>query len=328
MTSSQPIVSLIRAESYELVELRRSLEVLLEPLGGMAAFVKPGDRVLLKPNLLTGARPAKECVTRPEIVYCVAQMVQEAGGKPFLGDGPAFGSAAGVARANGYLPLIEELGLPIVEFHGQRYETVSQDFNHLLLCKEAMDADVVINLPKVKSHVQLTLTMGVKNLFGCVPGKMKAWWHMEAGKNRDRFGTMLVETARAIDPDLTILDGIIGHEGNGPSGGEPRSLGVLGASSHVFALDRAVVDILQADPTSIPTIVASQQLEVCPGLEAMHFPHLHPSELQIADWRLPESLVPIDFGMPRVLKSTFKHLYIRFIKEPIAVYSGTRSVNQ
>lgn len=328
MTSSQPTVSLIRAESYNMVELRRSLEVLLEPLGGMAAFVQPGDRVLLKPNLLTGARPTKECVTRPEIVYCVARMVQEAGGKPFLGDGPAFGSAAGVARANGYTPLIEELGLPIVEFHGQRYETVSQDFNHLLLCKEAMDADVIINLPKVKSHVQLTLTMGVKNLFGCVPGKMKAWWHMEAGKSRDRFGTMLVETARAIDPDLTILDGIIGHEGNGPSNGEPRPLGILGASSQVFALDRAVVNILQADPATIPTVAASYRLGVCPELEAIHFPHLHPSELQIADWRLPESLMPIDFGMPRIVQSTFKHLYIRFIKEPIAVYAGARSANQ
>ena len=78
-------------------EGRQAIAALLAPLGGMQAFVKPGDRVLLKPNLLTGARPSKECVTRPEIVYCVAQMVQEAGGKPFLGDGPAFASAAGVA---------------------------------------------------------------------------------------------------------------------------------------------------------------------------------------------------------------------------------------
>ena len=253
-------VSLIRATSYDRVQLRESIKTLLEPLGGMAAFVKPGDRVLLKPNLLTGARPTKECVTRPEIVYWVAKLVREAGGTPFLGDGPAFGSARGVAKANGYLPLVEELNLPIVEFSGKRYEVVSEDFNHLLLSKEAMEADVVINLPKVKSHVQLTLTMGVKNLFGCVPGKMKAWWHMEAGKDQERFGAMLVETARAIAPNLTILDGIIGHEGNGPSGGEPRALGILGASNNVFALDRAVVEILSVDPAIVPTIVASQQL--------------------------------------------------------------------
>jgi len=318
----QPSVSLLRAQSYDQTQLRQALETLLEPLGGMTAFVKPGDRVLLKPNLLTGGRPGKECVTRPEIVYCVAQMVQEAGGKPFLGDGPAFGSAKGVAKANGYLPMTEALNLPIVEFHGKRYETVSTAFNHLLLSKEAIDADVVINLPKVKSHMQLTLTMGVKNLFGCVPGKMKAWWHMEAGKDRDRFGEMLVETARAINPDLTILDGIIGHEGNGPSGGEPRRLNLLAASSDVFALDRALVDVLKVDPTTVPTVAASQRLGLCSTVDAIHFPLLHPQALQMADWKLPDHLMPIDFGLPRVLKSTFRHLYIRFIKEPMQAYAG------
>ena len=175
----------------------------------------PGDRVLLKPNLLTAARPTKECTTRPELVYCAAQLVKAVGGKPFLADSPAFGSARGVAEANGYLPLIEQLDLPIVELRGKRYKTDSAEFEHLLLSKETMAADVVINLPKVKSHAQLTLTLGVKNLFGCVPGKMKAWWHMEAGKDRARFGAMLVETARAINPTLTIMDGIMGHEGNG-----------------------------------------------------------------------------------------------------------------
>jgi uncharacterized protein (DUF362 family) len=319
---SQPSVSLLRASSYDRPALLASLRTLLEPLGGMAAFVKPGDRVLLKPNLLTGARPGKECVTRPEIVFCVAQMVREAGGEPFMGDGPAFGSALGVAKANGYLPLIQELDLPVVEFHGQRYETVSQEFNHLLLSKEAMNADVVINLPKLKSHVQLTLTMGVKNLFGCVPGKMKAWWHMEAGKDRDRFGEMLVETARAIAPDLTILDGIVGHEGNGPSGGEPRRLDVLAASNQVFALDRVIVDILNVDPALVPTLVAAERLGYCPAWDTLNFPLRHPQELQVLDWKLPDALVPIDFGLPRILRSTFKHLYIRFIKEPIQIYAG------
>ena len=322
MTLLPPAVSLLSANSYDLTALRTSLEQLLEPLGGMSAFVKPGDRVLLKPNLLTGSRPGKECITRPEIVYCVAEMVQTAGGKPFLGDSPAFGSARGVAVSNGYLPLIEALQLPIVEFHGKRYETVNTGFNHLLLSKEVMDADVVINLPKVKSHVQLTVTLGVKNLFGCVPGKMKAWWHMEAGRDSRRFGEMLVETARAIDPDLTIVDGIIGHEGNGPSGGEPRHLGVLGAAQNVFALDRAMLEILQVDPATVPVMAAAQRLGVCPELSAIAFPLQTPAELQVSDWQLPTNLMPIDFGMPRVLKSTFRHLYIRFIKEPISAYAG------
>ncbi len=315
-------VSLIPASSYETSSLKVAIETLLAPLGGISAFVKPGNRVLLKPNLLTGSRPTKECITRPEIVQCVAQLVKEAGGKPFLGDSPAFGSARGVAKANGYLPMSETLGLPIIEFHGARYPTSSQDFNHLRLSKEAMEADVVINLPKVKSHAQLTLTLGVKNLFGCVPGKMKAWWHMEAGKDVNRFGEMLVETAKAIDPDLTIVDGIIGHQGNGPSGGEPRHLGILAASANVFALDRALLELLAVEPYLVPTVSASQRLGLCPELGVIQFPCYHPAQLQVSDWKLPDALLPIDFGLPRVLRSSFKHFYIRFIQEPLKAYSG------
>jgi uncharacterized protein (DUF362 family) len=317
-----PSVSLLRTDTYDREPLRQAIEAVLDPLGGISQFVKPGDRVLLKPNLLTGARPTKECTTRPEIVYCVAQMVKAAGGKPFLGDSPAFGSAYGVAKANGLLTLAQELDLPIIELHGKRYPTDGDDFDNLLLSKEAMEADVLINLPKVKSHVQLTLTLGVKNLFGCVPGKMKAWWHMEAGKDRDRFGTMLVKTAELLNPDLTIIDGIIGHEGNGPSNGEPRNLNVLGASGNVFALDRAMVEILGANPQDIPTIAQSIRLGLCPELADIDFPLMSPQELELSDWLLPANLVPIDFGLPRVIRSTFKHLYIRFIKEPMSAYGG------
>ena len=315
-------VSLTRAWSYDRQELHQKLAEVLDPLGGMTAFVSPGDRVLLKPNLLTGSRPTKECTTRPEFVYAVANMVQAAGGQPFLGDSPAFGTARGVAEANGLLPLAHALDVPIVELHGQRYPTDSPEFEHLRVSREVMEADVVINLPKVKSHVQLTLTLGVKNLFGCVPGKMKAWWHMEAGKDVQRFGTMLVETARLINPELTILDGIIGHEGNGPSGGEPRKLGILAAAPNVFALDRAMVESLGVDPMVVPTVAQSLRVGACPHWEDIQFPLGHPAELQVQDWKLPEQMMDIDFDMPRVVRSTFKHFYIRVIQEPWSAYAG------
>lgn len=318
-------ISLLRTQTYDRAVLHESLSALLAPLGGMAAIVKPGDRVLLKPNLLTGARPTKECTTRPELVAVVAEWVKAAGGQPFLGDSPAFGSAHGVAKANGYLPLAQALDLPIVELHGQRYPVASGDFDHLRLSREAMEADVIINLPKVKSHAQLTLTLGVKNLFGCVPGKMKAWWHMEAGKDRDRFGTMLVETARLLNPELTIVDGIIGHEGNGPSGGEPRALGLLAASTDVFALDRVLAEILGVDAQQVPTLAQAERLNLGTPDEQISFPLAQPADLQLTDWRLPDQLMPIDFGLPRVVRSTFKHLYTRFIKEPMAAQGGGSS---
>lgn len=318
MTAS---VCLIPAHSYEQSSLKESLESVLAPLGGMTKFVTPGDRVLLKPNLLTGGRPQNECTTRPELVARVAEMVIAAGGHPFIGDSPAFGSARGVAEANGYEPLLTALDIPIVELHAGRYPTESQTFDHLRLSKEAMEADVIINLPKVKSHVQLTMTLGVKNLFGCVPGKMKAWWHMEAGKDVDRFGEMLVETARTLAPNLTIVDGIIAHEGNGPSNGDPRHLGIMAASEDVFALDRAILKMLQVEPEQVPTMAAALRLGYCPDWQDIQFPLGHPHDLQVTDWRLPDHLMPIDFGAPRVLRSTFKHLYIRWIKEPMTAYA-------
>lgn len=320
----RPLVSLVSAHSYEEGALRQSLTQVLEPLGGMAAIVKPGDRVLLKPNLLTGSRPTKECITRTEVVACVAQMVREAGGDPFLGDSPAFGSARGVLKNNGYLPLLERLELPIVEFSGQRFPVENEELRSLRLSKEALNADVVINLPKVKSHMQLTLTLGVKNLFGCVPGKMKAWWHMELGKDPRKFALMLIETAKAIAPELTIVDGILGHEGNGPSGGEPRELGVLAAAQDVFALDRALTEILGVDPQTVPTIALAMELGLCGDLTAIDFPHATPEALKVENWQLPSTMMPIDFAMPRVIKSTFRNLYIRLIKEPLDIYGSKK----
>ncbi|MGB0563461.1 MAG: DUF362 domain-containing protein [Spirulinaceae cyanobacterium] len=319
-----PAVSFLRAESYDRPDLKAKIVALLAPLGGMAAFVQPGDRILLKPNLLTDSRPQGECVTRPELVAVVTELVRAAGGEPFLGDSPAFGSARGVARNNGYLPLLEELDLPIVEFKGDRYAIDADNFGHLRLSKEAMQADGVINLPKLKSHCQLTMTMGVKNLFGCVPGKMKAWWHLEAGQDVDRFGEMLVQTARAIAPNLTILDGIMAHEGNGPSGGTPRPLHLLGASADVFALDRACLEILQVNPDWVPTITAAERLGYNPSLATLTYPLASPETLRIEDWQLPDALVPIDFGLPRILRSTVKHLYIRWLKEPMQTYARQR----
>jgi len=82
-----------------------------------------------------------------------------------------------------------------------------------------------------------------------------------------------------------------------------------------------MLEILNVDPTIVPTVAAAQRIGLIRELADIHFPHLRPIELQVLDWKLPDALVPIDFGMPRVIKSTFKHLYIRFIKEPIRSYA-------
>ena len=96
---------------------------------------------------------------------------------------------------------------------------------------------------------------------------------------------------------------------------------LLAQSDDVFALDRAMVELLDVDPTRVPILVESQRVELCSSLSAIDFPLRQPAELKIDDWQLPTRMMPIDFGAPRVLRSTFKHLYIRFIKEPMAAYA-------
>lgn len=313
-TSPNPSeVSLQRVLTYDLDPLRQALQTLLDPWGGMRAFFPEGvesPRVLLKPNLLTGAHPERECTTRPELVQVVAEAVLEAGGQPFIGDSPAFGSARGVAKSNGLLPICQTLGIPIVEFHGQTLPLQNRTLAHLNLSREALQADVIINLPKVKSHVQLGVTLGVKNLFGCVPGKLKAWWHMEAGKDPLRFGKMLVETALALQPQLTIADGIIGHEGNGPSGGSPRSLQLLAAAPNVFALERVLMTILQVDPSRVPVFQAAQELNVLPELSDLRILGSDWESFCLEDWKLADQIMPIDFGLPRVIRSALKHVLV------------------
>lgn len=305
-------VSLQRLSTYDLDPLRQALADLLAPLGGMETVIQnlgvDQPRVLLKPNLLTGSRVGQECTTRPEIVQVVAEAVIAAGGRPFIGDSPAFGSARGVAEKNGLLPVCEALDLPIVEFKGQRVSSAGPTFEHLRISREALGADGIINLPKVKSHMQLRVTLGVKNLFGCVPGKVKAWWHMEIGKDPVRFGRMLVETALTIGPQLTIADGIIGHEGNGPSGGSPRALGLLAASPDLFALERVLLAILAADLEQVPVYLAAQELGVMPQLDQI--PVLGPEwgSFVLEDWQWPERMMTIDFDTPRVVRSTIRHL--------------------
>ena len=94
----------------------------------------------------------------------------------------------------------------------------------------------------------------------------------------------------------------------------------MGASTDVFALDRAFIEIVNVDPDLVPTLSAQKKLGLFPDLSEIEFPLMQPQDLAINDWKLPEAIMPIDFGLPRVLRSTFKHFYIRFIKEPISAY--------
>lgn len=244
--AEESTISLVRCDSYDTGEVQVAVEKAVNLLGGMEGFVKPGDRVLLKPNLLSARAPDRRITTDPSVVKAVARLVQQAGGKPFIGDSPALGSFKRVARKTGMESIARELEIELVELDTPSPVSLPSDllYRNLELASAALEADVVINLPKLKTHSQMLLTLGVKNLFGTVVAQRKAEWHYMTGVDRDAFASLHLDIYRAIAPALTVLDGVWGMEGHGPANGEPRLLKIIAGGTDAVALDVQICRLL------------------------------------------------------------------------------------
>jgi len=254
-------VAIAGCAGYSYPEVLAGVRDALKPLGGMKAFVRRRDKVLIKPNLLVPKHPERCVTTHPTMVKAVTELVHEAGGIPAIGDSPAVGGLHRAAAQAGIAAVAAELGSPLVEF--KEVAEVRTDeactFRRFELAKAVLEADVVINLPKVKTHSQTLLTLGVKNIFGCIPGMRKAQWHLKAGIDHAYFAGMLAELAQIVKPALTIADGVIGMEGDGPGSGDPRLLGLIFASGNPFALDTIICRIIGVAPQDLLTIEAGRE---------------------------------------------------------------------
>ncbi|MBN2071391.1 MAG: DUF362 domain-containing protein [Candidatus Krumholzibacteriota bacterium] len=255
--TEKSIVSLVRCGSYEPEKLRSAMEKLLEPLGGIASFVQPGQRVLVKPNLLSAKSPERAITTHPDVVRVVTAMVREAGGEVFIGDSPG-GAIRGVKRVwdnTGMTNMALESGIDLVNFETSGLEEIVRGNYRFYISKAVLEADLVINIAKLKTHTLTLLTGGVKNLFGVIPGFRKSELHKLFPKPGE-FAEMLVELYRLISPSLTIIDGILSMEGNGPSSGRAKKLDLLAAGGDAVAVDAVIADIVgfregQIDTTRI-----------------------------------------------------------------------------
>ncbi|UCF31031.1 MAG: DUF362 domain-containing protein [bacterium] len=302
-------VSLAHCRSYDPAEVRSSIRDLLAPLGGMASCVSPGQRVLLKPNLLMGKPPEAAVTTHPEILRAVAAEIREAGGRVFLGDSPGLGSLESVMKRSGVAAVAEEMGVGVVPFQTPRAISVPEGgvYRSLEVAAEALDFDVIINLPKLKTHGQMTLTLAVKNLFGLVVGAAKPGWHLTTGSDL-RMADLLLDIYRAIAPDLNILDGVWAMEGNGPGSGHPRPLGLLGASPSALGLDRVIASLLGVGPDRFSLIHRARargMAEADPDrLEVIGPPSgVFPTK----GFRLPASIKKVDFTLPAWLSGSLRH---------------------
>jgi len=301
-------VSLQAVSGYDRAGIEAAVEALLAPLGGMAAFVRPGQKVLLKPNMLAGKEPEKAVTTHPELVRAVIRLVQRAGGSVAVGDSPGIGAPRQVARRCGILPVIEETGATFAPFaESSRVRAPGGTFHELEIARDILEADVVINLPKLKTHQMMGLTCGVKNLFGAVVGMRKPRLHLQAGTDKAFFALMLLELAERIRPALTIVDAVTAMEGEGPGSGDPVHVGALLAGTSPLAVDAVAADLLGLAAESVWTLRVARQTKR-PGSRREDVAVLgaQPESLRPRRFRQAKS-TDVNFGLPPLLRRPLKN---------------------
>jgi uncharacterized protein (DUF362 family)/Pyruvate/2-oxoacid:ferredoxin oxidoreductase delta subunit len=252
-------VALVRCRDYNQEEVYRAVREAVELIGGIERYVKPGEKVLLKVNMLAPANPERAITTHPSIVRAMIELVKEADGRPLIGDCPGFegqpniGLYSSICSKTGIKEVAEEGGAEIVHLSSESCEVENPQgyaFKRFTLAKSV--AECVISLPKLKTH-QLTLFTGaVKNNFGLIPGKLKREWHLRLIRPED-FSQMLVDLLACIKPRLVVMDAVVGMEGEGPRGGRPKEIGALIASSDPVAVDAIACAIVGIPPLEVPT---------------------------------------------------------------------------
>lgn len=253
-------VSLVKCGSYDEKEVRAALEAVLEPVGGLE-WVTDGMTVVIKANLVAGMAPDKAVTTHPVLLCELTKMLKDRGARVIIGDSPGgIYSHAYVSRvyAAAGLKAAEECGAELNQDFSQK-DMDNPDgvvLKRLTYTAYLDKADAIIDFCKLKSHGMMGMSAAAKNMFGAIPGTIKPEYHFKYPEYED-FANMIVDIDELFKPRLSIVDAITGMEGNGPTAGEPRYMGFLGASLSPHKLDRVCAEILGLTADSIPTLTAA-----------------------------------------------------------------------
>lgn len=247
-------VVVVRCEDYNQENVRQAVTKGIGLLGGVSGLTSPGEKILLKPNLLVGDKPSRGTNTHPTLLQVVGEVFKEGGAKLFYGDSPGIGKPERAAKRVGYTRVAEVLDMQWADF--QTGVTVS--FPEGLLAKQlylaagALEADGIISICKMKTHGFTRITGAVKNQFGCIPGFRKSEYHVKMPDVYD-FSKVCVDINRYLKPRLYIMDAIAAMEGNGPRNGELVNMKVLLFSTDPVALDAVCCQLIDLDPEFVPT---------------------------------------------------------------------------
>lgn len=248
-------VALVRCESYDQAEVDAAVKRGLALLGGIEKYMAPGEKILLKPNLVAADPPERCSTTHFSVFRAVAELFKNAGTRVEYGDSPAVHSPESVARRCGIGQAAEEVGISLADFHSGReivFEEGKQN-KKFVIANGVLDCDGLVSVPKLKTHGFERITACIKNQFGCIPGTLKGEFHARI-PDAISFARMLVDLNCYIRPRLFIVDGIWAMEGNGPRSGNPRKLGVLLFSDDPIALDATICRMISLKPEIVPTV--------------------------------------------------------------------------
>ena len=279
----------------------------------MEKFVKSGETVLLKPNFIAPKPRQNATQTDPALLIALAKLLKDFGARPFVGDSPAWGDVFDCAKILDLDEPLRKLGVPLRQLDSPRKMYIPEAHTNVGISSVALDADKIINVPKFKSHQQLVATFAVKNMFGTVSGKAKAYWHFAKGKDEEKFCTLLIGIYKHLNPVLTIVDGITAMEGPGPINGRPRPLGYLIAGQDPIACEIACAKLIDLPPDELPIIRAAKKLSFgCYDLDHIELLGDDFTSDICCDFERAE-LIPIRFSLPRVCKSIAKQLLRKLV---------------
>jgi uncharacterized protein (DUF362 family) len=269
-----------------------NIDSLIKPLGGMKKYVNKGENVLLKVNLLTPSSPDKAVITNPSVIEKVAESVIKVGGIPIIGDSPSGPFTKRrlekVYSKSGLIEISKKMGIELNYYTGVKKIEIpdGKKLKKTSICNFYLNADKVISLPKIKTHSLMFMTLAVKNMYGVIPGLTKAKYHSMFIR-RKSFAQILLDILTVAKPDLIIMDGIIGMEGDGPAGGNPIKLGVMLASENSVAMDLAVCKMLNIEPIGIPVLKEAKLRDLWP--KYIDFPILSPNDVFYKNFVLPST---------------------------------------
>ncbi len=316
-----------RCPHYSDQALAQSIEEIFSHDPTYIDTIFKNKKVLLKPNLIMAEPAAHATVTHPQLLAVLIDILQAKGARVSIGDSPAFGSAQGVSNACGLSLIAKRMNVPIISFKGNkniyRKETQKSILNALpkalknkiaslsTISRTALDFDTIVNLPKLKAHVQMGLSSATKNLYGFISGKAKVFRHFRVDNDVELFSLFILHILERVQPEFTIVDAVETLERHGPRHGDVTERGLLIGGRESLAVDRVVTELIGCDLVEHPIVAFATKY---------NSPFVHPDDIDIINrencdlkgFVLCEKTLPISFSLPRVLKSMIRHAIVQF----------------